>query len=139
MYTDYAMDIDRAIRELEHVPRHIFSNDVEKAMNYAIDFLKMHSEKPSLDDTVDCIKYYRGYKDDWKWYTHVPTDRYLCSMKIGDLVDLVKTGRLDNDCFAKTYKSRGHRLDSYYVKTIKYMLMMNGYITKEEYEKEWRK
>ena len=131
--------VDTAIHQLERLPKYLFSNDMSKALTFAIDFLKAHSKKPNLYDTVDCIRYYCDYKSQWEWYRHVPTGKPLYLMRIGDLVELVKTGRLDNDCFSKNSDSKGRKLDSCYVAHIKYMLFMNGYITEEEYKTEWRK
>ena len=131
--------VDKAIRELEHIPMYLLSNDLSKALRFAIEFLKQHSDIPSLDDETYRIKYFRGYRDDWKWIYHIPTHTCLDSMRIGDLVDLVKTGKLETDRFSKNYDSKGRKLDDYYVETIKYMLFMNGYITEEERKRVWRK
>ena len=127
--------IDETIRVLDGMPTYIFTDDFRIALMDAVIYLKNASPKPALNEPVRNIKYFRGYKDDWKNYRHEITRTWIEDMTIGDLVELVKNGGLDNDKFSNIHNRHVRRLEWTHRDTIKRMLVTNGYLKAEELPK----
>ena len=134
-----ANEIYKHIANLKDLDSFIFSDEVRASIRYAIEYLAQTAPKPYITELVTEIRYATPSKSDWKWFTHVPTKKHIGDMTIEEVVNLVRTGALDLDKFENMTSVRQRRLDSNIVYSIKYMLYHNGYITREELWKEWRK
>lgn len=125
--------LDECISFLERNNSPILSDDFRYAIMDAVAYLKGASSKPSLDEPVRRIKYFRGHNEKWAYYRYNGTS--LDDMKIGDLVELAKSGELDNGKFGSIYNDRVRRLEWNHAETIKRMLIENGYITRDDLPK----
>lgn len=134
-----AKEIYKHIANLKDLDSSIFSDEVRASIRYAVEYLAQTAPKPYVTEPITNIRYATPYKSDWKWFTHVPTKKHIEDMTIEEVVGLVRTGALDLDKFESITSVRQRRLDSNIAFGIKAMLYNNGYITREELWKEWRK
>ena len=128
--------LDECIDFLDRADSTLFTDDFRFAIMDAVVYLKQARPKPALDEPVSHIKYFRGCGEKWTFYYHSPTHTWLNDMKIGDLVELVKSGGLDNDKFGSIFNKNERRLNRHQSYTVKLMLISNGYLTREEAFKE---
>ena len=126
------MTIDETIHVLEGLPKYIFDSETRDALVSAVYHLREASPKPDTSEDVINIKHYVTNRDKWGTFRLDDKGETIEFLPISTLIEWAKNGTLDNGKFGSCLRSKVRKMDSRYVDDIKYMLIRNGYVTREE-------
>ena len=126
------MTIDETIHSLERLPNYIFDRETRDAFVSAVYYLREASPKPDTSAHVINIKHYVNNMNKWGTFRLDDKGETIEFLPIGTLIEWAKNGTLDNGKFGSCLRSKVRKMDRNYVDDIKFMLIRNGYVTREE-------